>query len=239
MKTPYQSSDNYQPSSDQSSFKFLSDLKKKKLSNTFVEAKRMVADIRADVDRYTFIANDPWLLVVLTKQSLWLTIQYRVSRWVQFHLHMPVLRPVLKLICAIWQKVVELITGCELPNRAEIGSGLLIPHACGIVVHCDAKIGENCVLAQHSSIGIGGRGAKKGVPKLGDRVFVGPGARLFGAIEVGNDVAIGANAVVTKDLPDNAVAVGIPAQIVSFNGSSEYIHFRGKEMLQEIQRFDQ
>jgi serine O-acetyltransferase len=65
-----------------------------------------------------------------------------------------------------------------------------------------------------------------GCPKIGDRVFIGPGAKIFGAITIGNDVAIGANAVVTKNLPDEAVAVGIPAKVVNLNGSKDYIILR-------------
>jgi serine O-acetyltransferase len=238
MKTLYKPSENYPPVNDQSAFDLRVSVRKTSLFTAFAELKKTIADIKADVDRYTFTTNAHWLLVILTKQGLWLTVQYRVSRWVEFHFHVPVVRLVLKIVCAIGQKIVEIVTGCELPNRADIGLGLLIPHPYGIVVHCDTKIGENCVLAQHVSIGHGGRGTKKGVPQLGDRLFVGPGARIFGAIKIGNDVAIGANAVVTKDLPDHAVAVGIPAQIISFNGSREHVHFRDKEMLQQTEEVD-
>jgi serine O-acetyltransferase len=137
-----------------------------------------------------------------------------------------VIRQTLKVLCAIWQKLIEITTGSEFPNRAEIGKGLFIPHAVGITIHTDAKIGEYCNLSQHITIGVGGRGEKRGTPKLGERVFVGPGACIFGPITIGNDVAIGANAVVTKDLPDNAVAVGVPAQIISYKGSQDFIVYR-------------
>lgn len=76
------------------------------------------------------------------------------------------------------------------------------------------------------TIGVNGRGEKSGVSKVGDRVFIGPGARLFGAIKIGNDVAIGANSVVTKDVPDRAVVMGVPAKIINFNGSQEYVSYR-------------
>ena len=72
-------------------------------------------------------------------------------------------------------------------------------------------------------IGHAGRGGKQFVPIIGDRVYIGPGAKLFGKIRIGNDVAIGANAVVTKDVPDNAVVVGVPAKIISYKGSSDFI----------------
>ncbi|WP_202807026.1 serine O-acetyltransferase [Planktothrix agardhii] len=73
------------------------------------------------------------------------------------------------------------------------------------------------------TIGVGGRGEKSGCPVIGDQVFIGPGAKIFGKIRIGNDVAIGANAVVTKDLPDNAVAMGIPAKIISYEGSQDFV----------------
>jgi serine O-acetyltransferase len=84
-------------------------------------------------------------------------------------------------------------------------------------------MGEYCNLSQGVTIGVGGRGENSGCPKLGDRVFIGPGAKILGSISIGNDVAIGANAVVTKDLPDNAVAVGVPAKIISYKGSKDFI----------------
>ena len=63
------------------------------------------------------------------------------------------------------------------------------------------------------------------IPVIGDRVYLGAGAKIFGGIRIGNDVAIGANAVVTKALPDNAVAVGVPAQMISYEGSRDFVIF--------------
>jgi serine O-acetyltransferase len=121
---------------------------------------------------------------------------------------------------------VEMITSVELPNRAEIGGGVFMPHANGIVIHIDAKIGCNCNISQQVTIGVGGTDPS-GTPTIGDRVFLGPGAKLFGPITVGDDVAIGANAVLMKDLPDHVVAVGIPAKVISDKGSRELVLYRG------------
>ncbi|MEC4985998.1 MAG: serine O-acetyltransferase [Oscillatoria sp. PMC 1068.18] len=189
----------------------------------------MLDDIKADIDRYVYGDNLPWQIVLLKKQGVWATIQYRFSRWVHYHLHIPVLRQIMKIFCVIWRQFIEMISGIELPNRAEIGKGIYIPHPYGIVIHCDAKLGENANLGQDIAIGVAGRGEKRGVPKIGDRVFIAPGAKIFGDISIGNDVAIGANAVVTKDLPDLAVAVGIPAKVISYKGSKDFIFYRGKE----------
>jgi serine O-acetyltransferase len=189
----------------------------------------MLADLGEDIDRYVYMDQKHWLLLLLSKPGLWVSTQYRFSRWVHFYFHIPLLRSVAKLICAIWQKIVEILTGIELPNRAEIGAGVFIPHANGIVVHMNAKLGRNCNLAQQVTIGVGGRGSNRGTPVIGDRVFIGPGAKLFGPIVIGDDVAIGANAVVLKDMPDNAVGAGVPAKIISYNGSRDFILYRGCE----------
>jgi serine O-acetyltransferase len=74
------------------------------------------------------------------------------------------------------------------------------------------------------TIGQSNRGKRKGCPTIGNEVYIGPGAKIFGNIKIGNNVAIGANSVVTRDIPDNAVVVGIPGNVISYNGSDGYIN---------------
>jgi serine O-acetyltransferase len=198
--------------------------------------RQMLGDLQRDLDRYVYMQPDQstqvkpsvWrvLRALLGRPGMWVMLQYRVSRWVHFHLHVPVLRSLLKFVCAVWQKLVEMITSVELPNRAEIGGGVFIPHANGIVIHIDAKIGRNCNISQQVTIGVGGTDPS-GTPTIGDRVFLGPGAKIFGPITVGDDVAIGANAVVMKDLPNHVVAVGIPAKVTSDKGSVGLVLYPG------------
>jgi serine O-acetyltransferase len=90
-------------------------------------------------------------------------------------------------------------------------------------VHENCQIGRDCNISQGVTLGQANRGPRKGVPVIGDRVYLGPGAKVVGAVRVGSGVAIGANCVVTKDLPEQAVAVGVPARIISFAGSEGYI----------------
>ena len=113
--------------------------------------------------------------------------------------------------------------GIEIPHQTQIGSGLYIGHWGGIIVHPQAKIGKNCNISQGVTIGQTNRGERAGVPVIGDGVFIGPGAKILGCIRVGNNVAIGANAVVTRDVPENAVVAGIPARILSLSGSTGYV----------------
>jgi serine O-acetyltransferase len=176
--------------------------------------------LRRDIERYKAVTGQSWLAALLTNQGLWVSCQYRISCWVHHHVHLPVVRPLLKVTCFVWRKLIEVTTHCEMPNRAIIGPGLYLSHAYGIVIHTEARIGEYCNIGHLVTIGVNARPDRRGAPSLGDRVFVGPGAVLLGPIRVGSDVAIGANAVVLKDLPDQVLAVGVPARIVSLRDST-------------------
>lgn len=186
----------------------------------------MFDSFKADIDRYVVMHNKSWLYLTLTQQGLWALAEYRFSHWVRTKVYIPAVRQLLKLFSFVWHKLIEVMAGIDLSSEVEIGKGLYIGHFGGIFVSSEVKIGEVCNLSQGVTIGIGGRGKKRGCPKIGDRVFIGLGAKVFGAVTIGNNVAIGANAVVTIDLPDDAMAVGVPAKIISYEGSEEYIAYR-------------
>lgn len=114
--------------------------------------------------------------------------------------------------------------GISIPYNTKISSGFYIGHFGGIVVNYKTVIGKNCNISQGVTIGETYGGKNPGVPVLGDNVYIGPGAKIIGGITVGNDVAIGANCVLTKSVPDNAIVVGIPGEILSYNGSGKYIN---------------
>ncbi|MBT0662724.1 hypothetical protein KI809_00270 [Geobacter pelophilus] len=168
---------------------------------------------------------------IFLTQGIWALIVYRAGSWCvrnkkQFG---PLVKVLLPLI-TIWQKLVEMTTGIEIPFTAKIGRGLYIGHFGQIILSPMAVLGECCNISQGVTIGQAGRGDQQFVPVIGDRVYIGPGAKLFGKIVVGNDVAIGANAVVTRDLPNNAVAVGIPAKIINFGSSRDFVNFNKNKM---------
>ena len=114
--------------------------------------------------------------------------------------------------------------GIGISYKTKIGPGLYIGHQGGIVINEQVVIGKNCNLSQQVTIGVSRRGERAGVPTIGDNVYLGPGAKIFGQIQVGNNAAIGANCVVTRDVPDNGVVVGIPAKVISYEGSTGYIN---------------
>lgn len=129
-------------------------------------------------------------------------------------------RLVTDLAYGILNFLVRIVWGIEISRRAKIGPGLYIGHFGTIIVGRDTTIGANCSLSQDVTIGLAGSGPQAGVPTIGDDVYIAPGARLFGRIRVGNNVKIGANAVVHRDIPDNAVVALDPGfRIVSYRGN--------------------
>lgn len=113
--------------------------------------------------------------------------------------------------------------GIAIPYKTEIDSGFRITHSGGIVVHSQCKIGKNFTLSQGVTLGHTNRGRRRGCPVIGNNVYVGPGAKIIGHITIGDNVAVGANCVVTKDVPDNSVIVGVPGKVISQKGSNGYI----------------
>lgn len=105
----------------------------------------------------------------------------------------------------------SIVTGADIPLNCQLGGGLLLPHPNGIVIHPDATIGTNCLILQQVTIGIVD---SSGAPRLGNHVDCGAGAKILGAIAIGDDVLIGANAVVLTDIGVGCTAVGIPARVV-------------------------
>ena len=103
--------------------------------------------------------------------------------------------------------------GIELPYTARVGRRVVIEHQSDIVIHGHTSIGDDCVLRQGVTIGNRYSSEPLSAPRLGDRVNVGAGAKILGAIVVGNDAQIGANAVVLADVPAGGLAVGVPARI--------------------------
>jgi serine O-acetyltransferase len=105
--------------------------------------------------------------------------------------------------------------GIQIPYATKVGYGLYIGHFGTIVVHPQSIIGNNVNLSQGITIGL----ENDGVPTIGNDVYLGAGAKVIGHITIGNNVAIGANCVLTKDIPDNAIVVGVPGKPISFRGN--------------------
>src|ERR1700729_501245 len=148
----------------------------------------------------------------ISRRGLWSMVVYRFGNW-RYTVRSTILRKPLSLIYKILRVFSEVLTSVELPCEARVGRRLLIEHAFDVVVSGDAVLGDDVVLRNGVTIGLRHRG-HRGSPTIGNRVDIGAGAKLLGPISIGDDVAIGANAVVLCDVPPNSIAVGIPARIL-------------------------
>lgn len=189
----------------------------------------LLSTIKRDYRRYRVTSSESnFLSVVFLTQGFWASFQYRVAHAAK-KLKVPMVSQFLKLLMRVWQLLIEITTNIRLPASAKIGDGLYIGYFGPVIIHPDVKIGENCNLSQGVTMGVIQRGKRQGTPILGNRVYVGPNAVIIGDITIGDDVAIGAGAIVTKSVPDRAVVAGNPARILSYKGSFEMISYDGME----------
>src|SRR5512142_3325856 len=131
---------------------------------------------------------------------------HRASHWLWTH--------EFKLLARWLSQCMRGLTGIEIHPGATIGSGFFIDHGMGVVIGETAEVGNDVTL--YHGVTLGGTSLEKGKrhPTIGDRVTIGTGAKVLGAITIGADSRIGANAVVVKSVPPNSVVVGVPGQIV-------------------------
>ena len=147
------------------------------------------------------------------RQGLWVMWVYRFGRW-RYQIRPRWLRKPFSLLYKILRTGCQMATGIELPCETRVGRRLRIEHFGGIIVSGDAVIGDDVVLRHGVTLGLK-RTNERGAPRIGNRVDIGAGAKLLGPVTIGDDAVIGANAVVLRDVPPGALAVGIPARIVT------------------------
>lgn len=110
------------------------------------------------------------------------------------------------------QQINRIAFCCLVPYKAVLGKNVHLSHlGMGIVINPACIVGDNVKINQH--VTLGGTG-EKGCPVIGDNVYIGAGAKVLGGVRVGNFAKIGANAVVLRDVPEGATAVGVPARII-------------------------
>ena len=184
---------------------------------------QLLEDIRA------YQRNDPAarsaMEILLLYNGLHATIDYRIAHWLLRH-HCRFLARAVSQWSKLW-------TGIEIHPGAQIGKRLVIDHGTGIVIGETAEIGDDCLLYQGVTLGGTGKDVGKRHPTLGNNVMVGAGAKVLGPIHVGNNARIAANAVVLREVPDNATVVGVPGHIVRLCGEKlDHIHTPDPVMLE-------
>ena len=144
-------------------------------------------------------------------QGFWVMMVYRFGRW-RYKIRSAMIRKPFSLLYKILYKLVQVLTGVELPCEVAVGKNFRIDHFGGIIVSGFASFGDNCVIRDGVTVGLR-RVDDPVAPKIGNNVDIGTGAKVLGGITIGDNVVIGANAVVLEDVPSNSIAVGVPARI--------------------------
>lgn len=147
----------------------------------------------------------------------------RLLRYVEYYTNNKkgIIKNILYLFYKIRFHKMSLKLGFSIPVNV-FGKGLSIAHYGSLVVNSNAKIGNNCRIQENVTIGSTGGSSK--APIIGDNVFIASGARIIGNIVIANNIAIGANAVVTKSFTEEGITIaGIPAKKISNNGSNSFI----------------
>lgn len=180
---------------------------------------------KRDLARYKQHRPDrPSLALILVEQGLWALLQYRIaSALYRSRLPRFVKAPLLAL-AVIWLKLIEMTTGISIPYQATIGAGFYIGHFGNIFIGEEAVIGHTCNISQGVTIGVSGYGQRRGVPRIGNRVYIAANAVVVGKITVGNDAVIAANSLVVNDVAEHTTVMGVPAQWRSSYGSEAYLH---------------
>ncbi|WP_263360076.1 serine O-acetyltransferase [Acidicapsa ligni] len=145
------------------------------------------------------------------RQGLWIMVVYRFGNW-RYRISQRWLRLPFSIVYKFLKLAMDIMTGIDMPCEVRLGRRFRIDHFGGIVISGDAVFGDDCVIRNGVTVGLRHTG-QRGAPIIGDRVDIGAGAKVLGNIRIGNDVAIGANAVVITDVPANCIAVGVPAKI--------------------------
>lgn len=146
------------------------------------------------------------------RQGMWVMVAYRFGRW-RYTVRPRFLRMPLSFLYKLLKLLSQILTGIDLPCEVTIGKRFLIEHFGDIIISGDTVFGDDVVIRNGVTVGLR-RTNERGAPVIGNRVDIGTGAKILGSITIGDDVIIGANAVVIKDVPPNSLAVGVPARII-------------------------
>ena len=162
----------------------------------------------------------------ITRQGLWVMAVYRFGRW-RYTIRPGLFRMPCSFLYKMLKLLSQILTGIDLPCEVALGRRFRIEHFGDIIISGDAVFGDDVTIRNGVTIGLRRTGTR-GSPVIGNRVDIGAGAKILGKIRIGDDVAIGANAVVLTDVPANSIAVGVPAVIKPKKLTSEH-KFRYEE----------
>jgi serine O-acetyltransferase len=148
----------------------------------------------------------------LFEQGFWALAVHRFGNW-RMSVRPKLLRAPFSLLYKCLYKIVEWTCGISLPYTVRVGRRVRIWHHGGMILHA-ASIGDDVTIRQNTTFGVARTDHNFELPIIDDRADLGVGVSVLGAVRVGKGAVVGAHAVVLTDIPDRAVAVGIPARVV-------------------------
>ncbi|WKD86510.1 Serine acetyltransferase [Polaribacter huanghezhanensis] len=176
-----------------------------------------------DLNKYQKYSNKSKLVLFITSQGLWAIFVYRISNKI-YKSNLPkTIKKLLLFFAVFWQKIIEIFAGISIPYSCSIGHSFYIGHFGGIIINANAVIGNNCNISQGVTIGVSGREIKRGVPIIGNNVYIGVNAVVAGKILIENNVLIAANSLVIHDVNHSSTMIGVPAICINNKGSKSYI----------------
>lgn len=183
----------------------------------------MFERLRRDLQRYFTIESRTGtptlgekLKILIESHGLQAVMVYRFGAWIDRSVTAPALKLPLKAVYLSLHEAMLAIWGIYIHGNADIAGGLFIPHPNGVMIGA-VKMGEDCCVSQNATIGVRPGARFDDAPVLGDRVWIGPGAVLFGRVKIAEGTAIGALTVVGRNLPPRCLAFGNPMQVVKKN----------------------
>jgi serine O-acetyltransferase len=181
------------------------------------------AKLRADLARYDPEggARGLWRIarIAAGTEATWAIATYRLGQFLQTEAS-PWVRTAARVPYALLHRWIRKRVGVHLYPTTQIGAGLYIGHHGGVWISPWARIGERCNINHEVTIGVA---ANQEAPVIGDRVWIGPKATITGGICVGSGAVISANSLVVASVPENGVAIGVPARVISFAGSGSLL----------------
>jgi serine O-acetyltransferase len=157
---------------------------------------------------------------MVLEQGFWALVVHRFGNW-RMNIKPKLLRAPFSIVYKLLYRMVEWTCGISLPYTVRVGRRVRIWHHGGMILHA-ASIGNDVQIRQNTTFGVARTNHNFDLPFIDDGADIGVGVVVIGAIRVGKNAVIGANAVVLNDVPDNAVAVGVPARIVRRNEPAEF-----------------
>lgn len=183
--------------------------------NIFSEIKELVKVVR---EKDPSVHNCCFVAILINTHGIHAVVFHRLSHWLHKHGWL--------FLARFLSQIARFLTGIEIHPGAVIGRRFFIDHGMGVVIGETAEVGDDVMIYHQVTLGGTGKECGKRHPTLKNGVIISTGAKVLGAITIGENAKIGANSVVLKDIPANATAVGVPARIVRINGAKfepEYI----------------